>query len=146
MKSKDFYKTTAWKWFSRYVLLYHSFKTSEGLYVTCSTSGKTLMPNHKNMHCGHYIKVYDGNSTNYATAFEFHNVAPQFYADNTKMGGRQDRMREWLVKKYGSKQVERIEIKRRNHMKLDKVTLKIISDLYRNKFNVLAEKKGNPWK
>lgn len=100
-----------------------------------------------NCHCGHYIKVREGNSTNYATAFDFRNMGPQTRKDNTFMGGRQDLMREWLVKQHGEDEIKALEAQRHTIYKLDKYELDKWAEYYRNKFNDLLKERGlmNPW-
>jgi len=61
MKSKDFYKSSAWRWFSKLVLLEHS---NNGV-CTCATCGVMKSANDKLMHLGHMIKVFEsGGKTN----------------------------------------------------------------------------------
>lgn len=142
--SIDFYRTTAWSWCRKYVLLFYSNK--DGV-VKCATSGKLMSIGTADCHCGHYIKVRDGNSTNYATAFEFTNLAPQSRQDNTFMGGRQDKMREFLVKQHGEEAIKELEAKRHIPYRLDQYELKKWSDYYRSKYNDLLKERGmkSPW-
>jgi len=143
MKSKDFYKQTAWKWFSRYVLLYYS---TDGA-VQCVTSGRWYNCNSKNMHCGHLQKVFDtGGKTNFATAFDFTNVLPQCHQDNVYKGGNELKMLEAIEKTHGKGTYEELKRKARQAFRLDAVTLMEISYEYRTKFNELTKTKGNPWK
>jgi hypothetical protein len=143
MKSKEFYKTTAWKWFSKYVLLYYS---TDGA-VQCSTGGKWYNCNNKLMHCGHLIKVFDtGGKTNFATAFDFRNVLPQSHQHNVHMGGNELKMLDAIEKIHGIGTYQELRQKARFPFILDKVTLQEISDEYRIKFNELTKTKGNPWK
>lgn len=146
MTSKEFYNTPAWRWFSRTMLLYYAKEYQGELWVQCCTSGRWYKPNDRNIHLGHYKKVFDGNSTNFATAFHELNVAPQRSADNTYAGGKPEVMREWLIKKHGEKLIEKVEIQSKNFCKLDKVKLAAISEKYKEKFKKLAKEKGNPWK
>ena len=141
----NFYKTTAWKWFRKYVLLYYSDKNG---IVKCATSGRYMTLGSKNCHCGHYIKVRDGNSTNYSTALDFRNAAPQHLQDNTMMGGRQDLMREFLVNQHGDEAIKKLEAKRRIPLKLDKSTLDQYAKHYKAKFEQLLKERNqkNPWK
>ena len=140
----DFYKTTAWNWCRKYVLLYYS----QSGYVRCATSGKILRLNTPDCHCGHYIKVRDGNSTNYATAFDFRNLAPQSRQDNTYMGGRQDIMRSWLVERHGEDAIKDLELKRRTICRMDQAELDKWSDHFRELFNKLLIERNisDPWK
>lgn len=143
MKSRDFYKTTAWKWFSRYTLLYYS---TDGA-VQCATSGKWYNCNNKLIHCGHLIKVFDtGGKTNFATAFDFRNVLPQSHQENVYKSGNELKMLEAIEKIHGEGTYYELRKKSRFPFRLDKVTLQEISEEYRIKFNELTKTKGNPWK
>ena len=141
----DFYRTTAWKWCRKYVLVYYANK--DGI-VRCATSGRFMRLGTPDCHCGHYIKVRDGNSTNYATAFDFTNLAPQCRQDNTYMGGRQDKMRQFLVEKHGELEIIELEEKRNTVFRLDNSTLEYYANLYREKFYQLLKERGmkDPWK
>ena len=143
--SKDFYRTTAWSWCRKYVLLYYANK--DGI-VKCATSGRLMRIGTPDCHCGHYIKVRDGNSTNYATAFQFANLAPQSRQDNTFMGGRQDLMREFLVKQHGEENIKDLERQRNIPYRLDDAELKYWADWYKFKYKHLLEQRGmkDPWK
>lgn len=149
LKSKkvkfNIYSTNAWRWFSRYVLLYYA---DDNLTVRCSTSGEILSITSRRCHCGHYLKTREGTSTNYSVAFDFRNVAPQSLRDNRYMGGRQDKMRKWLVNRHGEEAIKELEIKKNQIYHLDKLSLDKISDEYKKKFNDLLLERGikNPWK
>jgi hypothetical protein len=144
MKSNEFYKLTAWKYFSRYVLLFHS---QDGITVRCFTSGKELRLNNRECCAGHWIKVFDSsNRTNFATAFEFNNCYPQSNYDNRFLNGRPDKMQMEIIKLHGLKESERLIQLSKRPFKLDKSTLDCIVDEYKLKFNELIKIKGNPWK
>jgi len=138
MKSKDLYKSPAWKYFSRYVLLYYS----DGLIAQCFTCGKVLQINTSDCHCGHLIKVTDSQ----ATAFDFSNCGVQCMRCNRYMGGRQDIMYHKLVEIHGKEAIEKLYIRKWNICKLDKFTMEILAKEWKQKFEELVFKKGNPWK
>jgi hypothetical protein len=140
-----FYTSTAWKWFSRYILLYYSI---DGTAAKCCTCGTIKRLNDKELHTGHWIKVFDANSTNYGTAFEFTNIGPQCSKCNNKRGGCERLMQVWLTKKHGAEEVERLHILSKHPFSLDDYTLSKIAEEYRIKFNELLKNKGwnNPWK
>lgn len=138
MKPKAIYQSTAWKYFSRYVLLFYS----DGLYAKCFTSGEILQINTANCHCGHLIKTSDS----FATAFEFTNVGVQSLRDNRYFSGRPDMMYKKLVEIHGQKAIDLLYIRKNNICHLDKFTLTCIADEWKSKFNELAKTKGNPWK
>jgi hypothetical protein len=144
-KSFDFYTTTAWKWFSHYTLLYYA---NSDLVVFCATSGKPMLITSKECHCGHYVKVRDMNNTNYSVALNFHNVGPQSHRDNTHGGGRQDLMREWLVKQHGEEAIQEVERLKKFPQRPDSNWLKENSDKYRIMFHQLCKDRGivNPWR
>jgi len=143
MNKKQFNSSSAWKWFSKYVLLYYSVDGA----VQCRTSRRWYNCNSKNIHCGHLIKVFEsGADTNFSTAFDFRNVLPQCHQHNVYMGGNELKMLEEIERTHGKGTYDKLKQKARFPFRLDKYTLKKISDKYRVKFNQLAETKGNPWK
>ena len=143
MKSKDFYKTTAWKWFSKYVLLHYS---NNGV-VRCATCSTRKKCSDSKMHLGHLIKVFSiGSNTNFATAFDERNVMPQCYQCNVLLSGNELKMMDAINLKFGSDTYEELKAKARIPFKLDKYTLDDIALNYRLKFNELVKIKGNPWK
>ncbi|WP_159522929.1 recombination protein NinG [Sunxiuqinia indica] len=146
-KSKNFniYTTTAWKWFSRYVLLFYADRDN---VTICATSGQRMTITTKNCQCGHYIKTRDMTKTNYATAFDFRNVGPQSLQDNRYGGGRMDLMRDWLVKQHGEEAIQELEIKKHQICRLDKTTLDQVAEEYKAKFKQLLQERGikDPWK
>ena len=140
-----FYSSTAWKYFSRYILMYYSL---DGIMVRCCTSGRFMKVNSQKCHVGHFVKVFDGNSTNYAVAFDFINVGPQSMQDNTFRGGRQDVMYQWLVSEHGKEEVDNLFQKKHEVFRLDDATLNEIAREYKEKFDNLLVERGwkNPWK
>lgn len=138
MKPKDIYNSPAWKYFSRYVLLFYS----DGLFAKCFTSGKILQINTKEAHCGHLIKVTES----YATAFEFTNVGVQCLRDNRYFGGKQDLMYKKLVEIHGKENIDKLYIKKNNICKLGKFELDVLAHYWKGQFNELVKIKGNPWK
>jgi hypothetical protein len=139
MKPSIFYTTTAWKYCSKYVLLYFSL---DGLMVKCSTCGSVLQITERTTHCGHLIKITDS----WATAFEFTNLAPQCYRCNHYYGGRPDLMKEFLTSRHGEKEIEKLYIKKHNYCKLDIVSLTYWKNHYKELFDNMVNQKGNPWK
>lgn len=141
--SKSFYQNTAWRWFYKYVLVYHS---KDG-YCTCATCGTIKKVNDKLMHLGHLIKVFEGGAnTNFSTAFDVRNVMPQCHQCNVHKGGNELKMLDAIEKYHGKGTYDTLRIKKNLPFKLDPLTLKEISDKYRLKFNDLIKTKGNPWK
>ena len=139
MKQKDFYNTSAWKYCSRYVLLYYSV---DGV-VQCSTSPELSyrLPN-KNIQCGHYFK----SDAHKSLAFEFKNLAPQSYRDNKYFSGKPEIMKNWIEKTHGKGTLKYLEIKKNAAYKLDKSELDFWREYYKKLFNELVKIKGNPWK
>jgi hypothetical protein len=143
MNKKQFYSSTAWKHFSKYVLTYYANK--EG-YVKCATCTSIKHVSDKELHLGHLIKVFDGNSSNFSVAFDERNVLPQCSKCNTFQGGRELEMLEAIKKKFGNDVYDQLKFKKRQFYKLDKVELKEISDHYREKLKKIKEIKGDFWK
>ena len=140
----DFYSTAAWRWCAKYVLLFYADNNGN---VSCSTSGRIYQVTDRNMQCGHFIKVKDGSSTNYSTALDFENLAPQCYQDNRYYAGKPDVMRKWLVEKHGEDAVRNLEIKKFNICKLDDLILSEFAKIYKAKFKELLVSRNikNPW-
>jgi hypothetical protein len=144
--SFNLYQTTAWRWCSRYVLLFYADKNG---FVQCSTSTELFYHvTDKRIQCGHYIKVKDGNSSNYATALEFKNLAPQSLRDNRYSSGKPEVMRQWLINKFGEEAIKNLEIQKFNVCKMDPFTLKFWAKLYKLRFKDLLKERNikNPWK
>lgn len=147
-KSKNFsiYTTTAWKYFSHYVLVFYADRSG---YVQCSTSPSLIYHvTDRRIHVGHFIKVLEGTKTQYSVAFEFCNVAPQSHRDNVYFGGKPEVMEKWLIKKHGQKAIDELNIKKHNICHLDKLTLDLIKDEYKEKYKQLLinKKIEDPWK
>ena len=138
MTQKQFYKTRAWWYFSRYVLLYYSIDGK----VQCCTSGRWYELNDKNIQCGHYKK----SDQHRAVALEFKNVGPQCYQDNKYFSGKPEVMSKWIEKTHGKGTLEWLDIKKNNKCELNKLTLDLFKEEYKKKFNDLVKIKGNPWK
>ena len=138
MKQKDFYNSLAWKYCSRYILLYYS---DENYVVQCSTSGKYYQLPDKRIHAGHYIPVHQFK----ATAFEFKNILPQSYQDNKFYSGKPEIMANKIDKIHGTGTVEMLNIKKHNICKLGKFEMDYFAKYYKQKFEELVKIKGNPW-
>lgn len=136
---RDFYKSMAWLYCSRYVLLYYSV---DGM-VQCSTSPHRWYPlNDRRIHCGHYIKVDQFK----ATAFEFKNLAPQSYTDNIMFSGKPEIMAEWLKKQHGNDVIEWLNIQKHKICHLSKSEYEYWAEHYKKLFCELVKEKGiNPW-
>lgn len=138
MKPLEFYRTQAWKYCSRYVLLFYS---TDGLLAKCCTCGKIIQINTKKAHCGHLIKITDS----WATAFEFTNLGPQCNECNRYQGGRPDIMKDWLILKHGLAEINKLYIKKYNYCKISKYHLEYFEGYYKALFDELVKEKGNPW-
>jgi len=142
---QNFYRSTAWKHFSQYVLLFYA---DENLEVRCSTNPNLIYKiTDKRICVGHFIKVFDANSSNYSTAFLFTNVGPQSTQENLN-GGNEIAMSKWIEKTHGEGTVEFLNNEKHKPFKLDKYTLDEIAKKYLNMKNELFKEKNlkNPWK
>lgn len=141
-----FYSSTAWKWFSHYVLLFYA---DDDLTVSCCTSPTLRYKiTDRNICVGHYQKVFDANSSNYSTAFEFKDVAPQSVYDNVHFGGKPEIMKIWIDKTHGegtSKEMERL---RKQSFKLDKYEYDRLAEHWKAKYKELLIQRQitDPWK
>lgn len=143
MNKKKFYSSTAWKWFSKYVLLKHS---ANGV-CKCASCGKHKYVNDRNMHVGHLIKVFTlGGRNNFSTAFVEKNVLPQCHQCNVIMCGNELKMLDAIENKYGEGTYKGLKKAANIPLNLDEIHIKALSQLYRTKFNDLVKLKGNPWK
>jgi hypothetical protein len=140
-----FYSSAAWRWFSRYVLIKHSV---DGKVVQCCTCKNYKRVNDRKMHVGHWIKVFNGNSSNYSVAFEYNNTGPQCLQCNKFMGGREIDMMDWIEFNHGEDEIKRLRSLSKQPFKLDDYTLKKIADEYREGFYGFLKEKGwdNAWK
>jgi hypothetical protein len=144
MSPVDFYHSSAWRYFSKYVLLYYS---RDNETVNCITCNRNMELTSKKSCCGHLIKVYDSNSTNFATALEFTNVGPQCATCNNDLHGNENMMKEALMRIHGKEEIEKLYIKRRQVEKMSKTILKILTPVFKERFKALVKERGiNPWK
>lgn len=137
-----FYNSTAWKWCSKYVLLYYA---DEDLNVRCATSPHLVYRvTDKEIHAGHFIKA----DQHKAVAFEFKNLFPQSYTDNVHFSGKPEIAKEWIERTHGTGTVEWLEIKKNETYKLDADELDKWATFYRTKFNELLKERNlkNPWR
>lgn len=137
-----FYSSTAWKYCSRYVLLYYA---DADLNVRCATSHHLIYRiTDKEIHCGHYIKA----DQHKAVAFVFANLFPQSYSDNRHFSGKPEIAKIWIDKTHGAGTVEMLEIMKNEVYKLDETELDMWANHYKGKFKELLKERGinNPWK
>ena len=147
MKSSQFYKTAAWNYFRKYVMLYHAKQSNGEYYVTCATSKRTLLLPHENTICGHWLKVFGASGkTNFATAFDFRNCLPQSKQENVHMGGNQSEMAISINRIHGEGTTDDLYRKSKEYCKLDKATMSELRDYWKAMFEELVKSKGNPWK
>jgi hypothetical protein len=102
----------------------------------------------KECHLGHYLKVFDANSTNYSIAFVVPDTGPQCLKCNHYQGGRQDEMAQYLKKKYGPEIIDELHDLKRLPLKLDDAYLAEVADTYKKKFKDYLKDNNlqNPWK
>ncbi len=120
-------KTQAWKWFSKYIKLRDNY--------ICQTCGRSYTG--KMMHAGHFIQAFGHNSVFLTRA----NVYAQCYACNIWGNGKQEILREVVIKRFGKKVEEELWKKAREIKKFDKKELKEIAEIYKNKVKELENKK-----
>lgn len=125
MTKKEFYTSAAWRNFSEYIRL----KDSVYGFVRCVTCGKVKMLG-REIHAGHFIKVFNGNSSNFSVAFDERNVYPQCVKCNRYLNGNELKMREHIIKTHGKDGLNDLILKSKFPVKLDKIVLKEISKMY----------------
>lgn len=141
----NIYKTTAWKWCSRFVLL--SYADDSGI-VRCATSPNlSYHVTDRDIHCGHFIKTMDGTKSHYSVAFDFRNLGPQSSVDNVRFNGKPEIMKQWLISMHGKSEIDDLIIKSNKVCKLTQFDLDEIAKTYRILFNNLLKDRGikNPW-
>ena len=140
-KKKTIYNTTAWKYFSRYVLVFHADKSG---YVKCCTCNTILHVTDKKMHCGHFHKA----DAHKATAFEFKNNGPQDYRCNRHFSGNPHLMAKWIENIHGKGTLEYLDIKKNNTCHLDKYELDILRVHWKKEYEKLLKERQikDPWK
>jgi len=115
--------------FSRYVRLRDCIKTTGSTdYGKCITCGE-IVP-FENSHCGHFISGR-GNSL----FFEETNSHLQCPSCNTSLGGNPEVYRMKMIKKYGLKEVERLESLRHVPVKIREGEFEGKFNFYKSKFN-----------
>ena len=132
MRSSDIYKSTAWKWFSKYIKLRDRNKKDNT--VRCITCGKIMHYGYDKIVAGHYQKAGNGN-----TCFDERNVHCQCNACNYYHGGKMDIMAVEIDKKLGFGTAEELRMKAKIPFKLDKFTLNVIAKEYRLKVKELEK-------
>lgn len=147
MKKKDFYNSTAWRWFSRYIMLSNAKYVNGEYKLNCFTCDRAMTIPNRNAQAGHYVKVFtSGAGSNLATAFEEKNIHPQCYDCNHNQRGAEVVMAFKIDQKYGKGVAQGLKDRAKVFKKLDRVDLKEIGKTYREKFKELAKVKGDPWK
>lgn len=101
----------------------------EGLVSCCTCPKKTEW---KKIQCGHYI-----SRKKMAVRWELKNTGPQCLSCNIFNQGEQVKFRLFLVKTYGESEVERIELKSHNKMKLERFTLSYLINEFKEKVKLL---------
>ena len=142
----NIYKTTAWKWCSRFVLL--NYADDSGI-VRCATSPNlSYHVTDRDIHCGHFIKTMDGTKSHHSVAFDFRNLGPQSSVDNVRFNGKPEIMKEWLISMHGQAEIDDLIIKSNEVCKLTQYDLDEIAKTYRILFNNLLKERNinNPWK
>ena len=147
MKSANFYRTTAWRYCSRSILLHHSFKSNGEQCVKCCTCNKVMLCKSPDSHAGHLVKVFNGSAqTNYGTAFDERNIYPQCKQCNWKMGGRELEMLDFAKTIHGDDIYDVLKQVNRERHTMNKADLQEQRDKWKKRFEELVSEKGNPWK
>jgi hypothetical protein len=139
MTVAEFYKSLAWRYMSRWILL----SNSDGLTTNCSTCGREIQINKREACAGHWIKV----SESFNTALEQTNALPQCERCNVRYNGLPFIMELKIAEKYGAPEVDRLKALKRKPLRLDKYELMIAAEKYKVLFNDCVKiKRSNPWK
>ena len=99
-------------------------------YVSCISCGKIV--DWKLSDCGHYV-----NRKHMALRFDEKNCNAQCRSCNRFDEGNSQGYRRGLIKKYGEKEVELLEIKKFNISKLSQFEVNILTKIYQKKIKEL---------
>lgn len=140
LNKTTFYQSAAWTNFRKYVLLFYA---NDDLEVRCSTNPRLVytLPDRR-IHVGHWIKVFDANSTNFSTALNFFNVAPQSHQENRYNSGNMAAMEAFLRKTHGDEAIDELLQIKNQPLRLDKYELDRISKIYLQKRRDLVLARG----
>ena len=127
------YEKQAKEWFSRLVRLKGCLETTGSPeYGVCFTCGD-IKP-FSDLQCGHFISGR-GNSL----FFEENNSFSQCILCNTYKGGNLKIYREKMIKKFGIKEVERLESLRHIPQRISSENFRILAGEFRGEFKSLTE-------
>lgn len=139
MKQKDFYNSTAWRYCTKYVLLFYADKNH---IIKCETCNTYYQLPDKRIQSGHYIR----SDKHKSTAFDFKNILPQCYRCNKYFSGQTEIMARRINEIHGEGTTEMLNIKKHNICKLGKFEMDYFAEYYKQKFQKFVKVKGNPWK
>jgi len=127
------YEKQAKEWFSRLVRLKGCLKTTGSPeYGVCFTCGDTKP--FSELQCGHFISGR-GNSL----FFEENNSFSQCMFCNTFKGGNLKIYREKMIRRFGIKEVERLESLRHIPQRITEGEFRVKFTLYKDEFKFLTE-------
>jgi len=106
MKSKPALKKILWKWFSLFIRL----RDTKGHWTECISCWKAIDFGTIDCQAGHFISK--SQCPKPSMIFNEKNVNAQCSRCNKWLGGNQEAYRKGMIKKYGSKIIGELEIKR----------------------------------
>lgn len=118
--------------FSEYIRIRDSDQNGMTKCISC---GK--LQHWKDVDCGHYI-----NRKHSSTRYDEKNCNAQCRACNRFDEGNMQGYRKGLIKKYGEKEVELLEIKKFNTCKLGQFEINALAEIYRKKLKDIKKWKG----
>lgn len=118
--------------FSEYIRIRDSDQNGMTKCISC---GK--LQHWKDVDCGHYI-----NRKHSSTRYDEKNCNAQCRACNRFDEGNMQGYRKGLIKKYGEKEVELLEIKKFNTCKLGQFEINALAEIYRKKLKDIKRWKG----
>lgn len=132
MAVKNISKKTLDRKFSEYIRI----RDSDGNgFIICISCGK-LIP-WKESDCGHYV-----NRKHNALRYDEYNCNAQCRACNRFDEGNIQGYRKGLIKKYGIKLVDMLEIKKHNTCKLGQFEINALGEIYRKKLKEIKQQKN----
>jgi len=126
-------KATAWVWFAKYIKLRDALATTGNTeYAKCITCDRTLPISE--MDAGHMIPGRTGG-----ILFDETIVFAQCRTCNREGNGERQAFKRVMVELHGLEWYESKEAARKTNTKLGEFECKLISDLYREKYNKLKQ-------
>lgn len=143
-QQERFYSSLAWTWLRRYILT--KYCDPKTMTVPDYTGTGFLPIKGKDTHVGHFVKSFEGNNSNMATALDERNLLPQHGATNRYHGGKQDLMSVQIDLIHGQGTSAELVRLSKTFKKYSDADFKEIGERYKQKtYDLIKEKGINKW-